>query len=411
MNNPLTFEQITKNQNTLGDSFYVLNLDSFRANYVKLNESFKKNYKNFRIGYSYKTNYLPRLCKEADNLGAYAEVVSGMELEIAKRIGVKSNNVICNGPIIDEDVTMFFIERGAKFNIDNLEQLRLIEKILIKNPDKVARIGIRLNLDLEDNDFSRFGLDPNSIEYKNTLLAIENNERIRLIGLHFHATRGDKSTTSYLTRLKKIKIIYDKLIDKHSINYIDLGGGFFGPMDEKMRSQFMGTYFDFNDYADAIGTEMKRMFPDESVELIIEPGLALTVNVLDFYTEVHSIKSIQDKVIINVGGSFYNVKPSAHKKNLTTKVCSGSKIKNQVENAWITGFTCLENDILHNCYSGEMPSIGDYILFQNVGAYTFVFKPPFIKLSPAIVHFEYGELIIDKKKENFESTFESYTFL
>ena len=51
------------------------------------------------IGYSYKTNYLPSLIKEMSNLGAYAEVVSRLEYDLALKIGVKPNKIIFNGPL------------------------------------------------------------------------------------------------------------------------------------------------------------------------------------------------------------------------------------------------------------------------------------------------------------------------
>ena len=239
---------------------------------------------------------------------------------------------------------------------------------------------------------------------------IEKNDKINLVGLQIHISRSDRSTTSYLKRLHGIYKVFTQLKERHSIKYFDLGGGFFGPMDENMRSQNSGEYFDFMDYGTTIGKEMKIMFPDESMELIIEPGLALTVNVMDFYTKVCSIKSLHKKYIINVSGSFYNVKPSGHKKHLTVKLCNFSGTTKSVENAVITGFTCLEYDILHDSYSGTLPEVGDYFVFENVGAYSIVFIPPFIKLSPPIVHFEGDILIVDKNKEDVEIAFESYNF-
>jgi len=406
----LDYLEIEKYIEELGDSFYFLKLKSFKSNFRELELSFKSRYNNFRIGYSYKTNYIPRLCKEANNLGAYAEIVSGLELKIALKLGIDSKNLIANGPIVDKEVLEYCLINNSKVNIDNLEQFKCILNILNERKNINARIGIRLNLDLKDGEFSRFGIDPASEDFKLILDEISVNPRIFIIGLHFHATRSDKSVISYLKRLSLLIDLYHKLANNHCIEYLDLGGGFFGPMDDNIQQQFQGKHYSYDEYGMAIAGEMKRHFPDERVELIIEPGLALTVNVLDFYTRVTNIKTIQTKRIINTNGSFYNIKPSGHKKKLTVKVHSSIMNSNYDNQALITGFTCLENDFLYQNYCGVKLEVGDFLQFKNVGAYTIVFNPPFIQLSPKIVHIENGMIIIDREKEEFESVFKSYVF-
>ena len=74
-------------QTTYGEAFYILDSAQFRKNFTELKDAFAKIYPNANIAYSYKTNYTPKLCKIVDALGGYAEVVSEMELEIARRIG------------------------------------------------------------------------------------------------------------------------------------------------------------------------------------------------------------------------------------------------------------------------------------------------------------------------------------
>lgn len=57
-----------------------------------------KEYDNYIPGYSYKTNYAPHICKLVKSLGGYAEVVSDMELYVAKKIGYENSEIIYNGP-------------------------------------------------------------------------------------------------------------------------------------------------------------------------------------------------------------------------------------------------------------------------------------------------------------------------
>ena len=73
---------------THGASFFVLDAVRFRANFRALLGAFTAHYPDVRIGYSYKTNYTPHLCRIAHDEGGFAEVVSEMEYAAARRIGV-----------------------------------------------------------------------------------------------------------------------------------------------------------------------------------------------------------------------------------------------------------------------------------------------------------------------------------
>ena len=92
-----------------GDAFYLLDSEQFAKNFSELKAAFQKVYPNFNIAYSYKTNYTPKLCKMVNEIGGYAEVVSEMELEIARRVGCKPERIIWNGPIKNEQVAEEFI--------------------------------------------------------------------------------------------------------------------------------------------------------------------------------------------------------------------------------------------------------------------------------------------------------------
>ena len=67
--------------------FYVFDEEGFIANYNKLCDAMRAYYPNYVPGYSYKTNYTPYVCQLVKSLGGYAEVVSDMEYQLAKKIG------------------------------------------------------------------------------------------------------------------------------------------------------------------------------------------------------------------------------------------------------------------------------------------------------------------------------------
>ena len=92
-------EQIITIANKYGDAFYVFDLNAFNNNYFHFLNSFKKHYSNVNVAYSYKTNYIPPICKAVQKNGGYAEIVSDMELDIALHCGVPYNRIIWNGPV------------------------------------------------------------------------------------------------------------------------------------------------------------------------------------------------------------------------------------------------------------------------------------------------------------------------
>lgn len=119
-----------------GDGFYLLDSDVFLKNYKDLTEEFKKYYSNFNIAYSYKTNYIPKLGKIVNEQGGFAEVVSEMELEIARKAGVAFEKIIWNGPIKNREALNDFSLNGGCSNIDNLDEWLHISDLVDKNKKK-----------------------------------------------------------------------------------------------------------------------------------------------------------------------------------------------------------------------------------------------------------------------------------
>ena len=73
----------------------------------------------------------------------------------------------------------------------------------------------------------------------------------------------------------------------------------------------------------------------------------------------------------------------------------------------ISGYTCMENDYLYRNFSGTL-HVGDYMVFDNVGSYSVVSKPPFILPNVPIISLVKGEMEILKEAETFEYIFQTY---
>ena len=108
-----------------GSPLYVFDEESFIENYRKLYFSMLSKYEKYNIAYSFKTNYAPYICQIVKELGGYAEVVSLLEYNLAKKIGFSDERIIFNGPV-KASAGIIALIRGSIVNADNLAELELM---------------------------------------------------------------------------------------------------------------------------------------------------------------------------------------------------------------------------------------------------------------------------------------------
>ena len=84
---PINYALLKGLDEQFGTPFYLMDVEKYRSNINNFLTAFRKRYEKVVAGYSFKTNYVPALCKIALDEGVMAEVVSEMEYELARRIG------------------------------------------------------------------------------------------------------------------------------------------------------------------------------------------------------------------------------------------------------------------------------------------------------------------------------------
>lgn len=394
--------------NSYGETFYLLNSDRFAANYRELHGAFARRYPKFAIAYSYKTNYVPALCKRLNELGGYAEVVSHTEWEIARRCGVPAEKVIFNGPWKQPEAVEQLLLAGGTVNVDSLTELPLLEAIAARNPEAKLHIGIRVNFDIGDGVISRFGVDADS-ELPTVLAFLLAHPGMELTSLqcHFATRRLD----TWRPRAEGMLA----LIRKHGLTpaMVDLGGGLFGKMHDSLKAQFNTPIPTYEEYAEAAAEPFAAFYRDmpeaQRPLLLIEPGSALSGDVMHFACKVQSIKQIRGQAIATVLGSVYNINPTLNGKNPPLTVLHCGNETTDYSGLWVGGFTCIESDYLYKGYNGPLAK-GDYLLFGNVGSYSVVLKPPFILPNFAVVDMAGGRTRQVKRPEVFEDLFATYSF-
>ncbi|WP_368668793.1 diaminopimelate decarboxylase [Sporosarcina sp. 6E9] len=389
-----------------GEAFYVFDIEQLRKNYSSLFTSFKSRYDKITVGYSYKTNYVPALIKELSSLGAYAEVVSRLEYDLALKIGVNSEDIIFNGPFKKYEDIALALDGNSIINLDSFYEIGKVKRYLNENPQSQVKVGLRVSFDLTvdgDNPLqnkyeqSRFGFCVENGSFENAISELQSEPNIKIVGLHGHFSTSTRSVNVYRKITQKLCDLA-KMYVADTLEYIDVGGGFYGNVPKSISTQDVPS---FDDYANAICSIMnkEKVHFTEDPLLIIEPGLALVVDTFKFYCVVMDVKKNQNDYFVLVKGSVHNIKPTMHTKNMPMAHVKKSTGIYQHEKFNVVGYTCMEKDYLAIDHAGDLPVPGDFLIFNNVGAYTIVFDPPFIKERPPIIVQDGKKFELARKRE------------
>lgn len=385
-----------------GLPLYVFNQEEFVQNYRELESVFKSIYPKYRICYSYKTNYTPAICSLVKELGGYAEVVSDMEYELARRLGYKPNKIVYNGPSKGTVLEEHLLSGGIN-NIDRIEEAVKICEIADKHPNTPIHTGIRVNFDIDAGYTSRFGVD---IDKVGQILDMLSNHGVKVNGLHCHMSRA-RGLESWSLRAKTMLDLVNKY-ELSDIDYISLGSGMNGHMDPELKAQFpvVSTY---EEYGDTVVKQFAAYYEGNINKPILftEPGTTLVSKYVDFLARVEGIKEIRGKRFVLCNCSFHNLGETCQMKNIPIRVFPCGAIQQDVEDANFVGYTCLEQDVLYRGYTGKI-AVGDYVEFGNIGGYSLVDKPPFIQPNCAMISLNGTETKLIKRKETCDDIFNTF---
>ncbi|MCD7998106.1 MAG: alanine racemase [Clostridiales bacterium] len=400
-------KKIVEIKNLFGLPCYVFDEVAFRENYQKLRKALSDVYSHYKIAYSYKTNYAPKICSIVKEMDGFAEVVSDMEYDIAKFIGYENKKVVYNGPFKGPKLEEHLLNGGI-LNIDNLNEIDRVITFAEKHK-KVFKVGIRANINIGQKYISRFGIDSESEDFTEAVRRLSQCNYTRLVGLHCHIGQS-RSIDAWKSRTDHILKLADKYIEAVP-EYIDLGSGMFGDMEPSMREQFNIDIPSYEDYAKvtaSIVADHYKDIPENSKPILFtEPGTTVDNRYIDLIAEVNSIKKVKGKDFAVLNCSIHNLGDVSGSVKLPIDVIQNSDSRDKYSDIDWVGYTCLEKDVTYKGYSGNLGQ-GDYVVFGNVGGYSNVDKPPFILPQCAMIGLSESEMYIIKRKETTEDILSTY---
>lgn len=395
----------------VGASFYIFDEDRFRSNLRLFKQAFEANYSPVEIGYSYKTNYTPYVCQVAHEEGYSAEVVSEMEYEMAKRLGVPGDRIIFNGPLKSAGALIEAATTGSTINVDNLGELDALVKLLSATTNAApARVALRCNFEPTGGRWSRFGISVGTPEFGAAVALARSSGVTNLVGLHCHLPARDLK--SFERRAELMTALARSTFEDEPPESINLGGGFMGSMSDELSERLKLSPVEYNEYGAAIGARMRDAFGGTKKPLlVIEPGTAVVADTFTFVARVTAVKRAFGRNIANVAGSLFDISPTSRRPVVPATVISRNARAAAPREWTVGGFTCIEDDVLAE---GLLATIdeGDYIAFTNVGSYSVTMRPPFISPRAAIIALSEssrpGHTRLVKRAEGLEDVLASF---
>lgn len=359
---------------------FVIDLPTLDRFADRFEQAMQKYWPYSILGYSFKTNSLPWLVTYMRDRGAWAEVVSDAEYELAIALGYTPHRIILNGPYKSRERLHSALLGGSIINLDAKRDIAWTIELAREFPEREFGIGLRINWDLETRcpgegtfgeNGSRFGFNAENGELDQAIAELT-AAGVRIAGLHVHRNSRTQSLAVYQAAASvAAEIIITRDLE---LDWIDIGGGFFASDQGSLTVE---------DYMRVIRETLDGVVDIERTCLITEPGGAIVAVPVEFHASVIDVKEIESKTFVVTNASRTNIDPLFRRGRpyeTQLKTNSTDTVPEQI----ISGFTLVEGDRLMTFTDAPKLELDDRIVFYKVGAYTMCLQPLFIEYLPAV---------------------------
>lgn len=189
---------------------------------------------------------------------------------------------------------------------------------------------------------------------------------MNIVGISYHVGSGCYSATAFADAIYLARKAFDLGLEYgFDMTTLDIGGGFNGAIDAKPT---------FEDVAKLIGPLLDELFP--TVRIIAEPGRYFAASTMTLVTNVHSKRKFKvgdgtHKVLYyideGVYGSFNCIMFDHQSPKPKLLVDARSE---EVYKSTIFGPSCDSLDMITKDFLLPEIDVGDWLIFDNMGAYT-----------------------------------------
>jgi diaminopimelate decarboxylase len=375
-----------------GSPLFIVSEARLRDDYRNFLKSFTRREVQTQIAYSVKTNYLPSICAIMRQEGAWAEIVSGMELDLAQSLGFPGRETLFNGPHKTREELEPAIAAGVLIIADNFAELDALEQ-LAKAQNRKIKIGIRSSFQYGANAWTKFGFNIDNGDAQRALERIAASRHLDLDLLHNHCGTFVLMQDLYAQSIAKL-IGLARRCQALGLKptKVDVGGGF--PSANNLKPEFdvpggsrrSGDFW--SSYAEVICRPLekaKELFGGRPT-LVLEPGRAIVDGAVQLACTVLAKKKIPGQgaaIIVDAG---VNLVPTAVYYDHGVSAVNGAKAASADRGLVdVFGPLCMQSDRLRA--QAQLPAleVGDHLLVSDVGAYCHTQSMQFIQTRPATV--------------------------
>ena len=370
-----------------GSPLFVFSERAIRGQYRTIHRAFSTRYPNVTFGWSYKTNYLHAICAVMHEEGALAEVVSEMEYDKARALGVPGERIILNGPYKPPSLLRRAIEEGATVNVDHLDELYDLEELAGQLGRKIP-VGLRLNLDAGIYpQWSRFGFNLESGQAFDAVKRLANGGKLILNGLHCHIGTFIMDVAAYVRQIEKMVAFAYEVEEQlgFSIEYLDIGGGL--PSRNRLKSTYLPADIavpPLDEYAEQITGALSRCLrPGDFPRLILESGRAMIDEAGYLIATIVAAKRLPDGTRAYVIDAGVNLLFTSFWYKFNIEV--DRETPGISENSVVYGPLCMNIDVVDEGVLLPPLQRGTRLIFSPVGAYNNTQWLQFIAYRPNVI--------------------------
>jgi diaminopimelate decarboxylase len=369
-----------------GSPLFVVSQTALREEFHAFRDAFRAVYPATEVAYSYKTNYLTAIRAALHEEGAWAEVVSGLEYEMARRLGVPGERIVFNGPHKSDEDLRRAVRDGAFVNVDSFDELTALEEAAAAE-DRVPAIGLRLTVRTTPVPWEKFGFSVESGLADEACRRAAMSRHVRLAGLHMHLGTDLAEASAYGRALEAVTPLLLRYEKEHRVRWeqVDLGGGFPNRHRFVRGRGGMTPEQVFPAFAEAavgpLTSALRRL--KSRPRLVLEPGRAVVEHPVFLLSTVVAAKRLPGGTKAAVLDAGVHLLPTAYYTALDVAPTDPGPLS--VEEVTLFGPLCMQVDCL--AVGLRLPPLrrGTRLAVRNCGAYADSQSMQFIHARPAVV--------------------------
>ncbi len=318
------------------------------------------------ICFAVKSNSNIALLNVMAKLGSGFDIVSQGELERVLAAGGDVSKVVFSGVAKSHSEIARALEVGVRcFNVESIPELHRINEVAGKM-GKVAPISLRVNpdVDAKTHPYISTGLKENkfgvSVQQAREVYRLAKSlPNVKITGMDCHIGSQLTELQPFLDATDRLIVLMEQLKeDGIELHHLDLGGGLGVPYHGEQPPHP-------TEYAKAL-LEKLRAYPN--LEIILEPGRAISANAGILVTKVEYLKSNEERnfAIVDTGMNDM-IRPALYEAYM--EITEVDQSLNREASVYdVVGPICETSDFLGKARTLSVAE-GDYIAMRSAGAY------------------------------------------